>query len=206
MSRVAERGQATVEMVGMTVVVALLVAATSAWLVRAVRPPDAPPDAIGAVAAPLHREPAPFDYAYPLPGRGFQLPLGRDDEPIGRVLRIVGRGAREGFVVAIEMRHAFARAYAMRLRDRAEGLLRDPLGELVRPNQLTLEGAARSGLLNAGRLWAYGRELRSLPLREAALRAAADAGALAADLTVDAAKRAGRERLDRVGDRTSREP
>lgn len=48
-----ERGQATVEHVGLTLVVALLLAACAAWMVQEVRPPDRLPDVIGQVAAPL---------------------------------------------------------------------------------------------------------------------------------------------------------
>ena len=51
--RWGERGQATVEHVGLTLVVALLLAACAAWAVNEMRPPDHLPDVIGQVAAPL---------------------------------------------------------------------------------------------------------------------------------------------------------
>ena len=51
--RWGERGQATVEHVGLTLVVALLLAACAAWAVHEIRPPDHVPDVIGRVAAPL---------------------------------------------------------------------------------------------------------------------------------------------------------
>jgi hypothetical protein len=207
MSLGAQRGQATVEAVGVAVMVALLLAATTAWLLREVRPPGEPPAVIEAAARPLARDPWPLELRYPLPPAPFDIPRGRDDEPIGRALRILARGAGEGVVVAAEMRQAFARAYAERLLERGREFLEDPLTELPDPELLTPEGAVGAGLRNAEALWEYARELRSLPLREAALRASADAGALAADLTISGAKRAARRKVEQVGrDRASRGP
>jgi len=51
--RWGDRGQATVEHVGLTLIIALLLAACAAWAVREVHPPDHVPDVIGKVAAPL---------------------------------------------------------------------------------------------------------------------------------------------------------
>lgn len=51
--RPAQSGQATLEHVGITLVIALLMAAVGTWTVREFRPPDAPPAVIEHVAAPL---------------------------------------------------------------------------------------------------------------------------------------------------------
>lgn len=51
--RWGDRGQATVEHVGLTLIIALLLAACAAWAVREVHPPDHVADVIGKVAAPL---------------------------------------------------------------------------------------------------------------------------------------------------------
>lgn len=206
MSRIGQRGQAAVETVGIGVLVALLLAATSAWLVREVRPPDRPPALIEAVSKPLVRDPAPFEFRYPLP-RPFTMPRGRDDEPIGRALRILARGARDGVVLAGEMRHEFAHAYWTRMREIGLEFLRDPVGGLAAlpdPDELTPRGAVRRALRDAVGLWNYAQELRSMPLRQAALTASADAGTLAADLTVEAAEAALKKRLRSTGER--REP
>ena len=101
MSRGAQRGQAAVESIGIAVLVALLLAAVSTWLVREVRPPERPPALIEAAAAPLTRDPAPFDYRYPLPPPAFEMPRGRGDEPIGRVLRAAAACASHEFRGAI---------------------------------------------------------------------------------------------------------
>jgi hypothetical protein len=201
MSRIGQRGQAAVETVGMGVLVALLLAALSAWLVREVRPPARAPAFIEAVSKPLVRDPAPFEFRYPLP-RPFAMPRGRDDEPIGRAMRMLARGARDGVVIGLEMRHEFAYAYGVRLRELGEEFLEDPIGGLVAvpdPELFTPESAVRQALLDARRLWDYGQELRSMPLRQAALRAAADAGTLAADLTVEVARAALKKRVERLG-------
>lgn len=205
MSPDAQRGQATVEAVGIAVTVALLLAGLSALLVREVRPPGRPPAFVAAVSAPLVRDPGPFDYRYPLPGPAFESPRGRDDEPIGRVLR----GARDGAVIGWQMRNAFNRAFRERLLERGAMFLDDPIGSLVAVpdlESLTGESAVRQGIEGARRLWDYGVELRSMPAREAALRLSEDAGALAADITIEAAKRAARKRAEGLGDRGSREP
>lgn len=52
-ARWRDRGQATVEHVGLTLIIALLLAACAAWAVHEVRPPAHVPDVIGKVAAPL---------------------------------------------------------------------------------------------------------------------------------------------------------
>jgi hypothetical protein len=181
-------GQAAAEAIGVAVMVALLLAAVTAWLLREVRPPDRPPDLIGAVAKPLERGPAPFELRYPLP-RPFDMPRGRDDEPIGRALRAAGRGVREAVAFAVEMRHRCALAYGMRLGERSLALVRDPFGELLQ--------TPAADLVTREEIERYVEELRAMPGRDAALRAAEDACALGADGTVDVAQALLRRRIER---------
>ena len=198
MSRGAQRGQAAVESIGIAVLVALLLAAVSTWLVREVRPPERPPALIEAAAAPLTRDPAPFDYRYPLPPPAFEMPRGRDDEPIGRVLRAAAGGARDAIVLAVEMRYRFAYGFGMRLAERTRQFLDDPLGELAAipdADLLTSAGARRQ----VDRFLAWVREVRALPPREAALRVSEDAGRLGADLGVEVAKAWLERRAQRTG-------
>jgi hypothetical protein len=200
MSRGAQRGQAAVESVGIAVLVALLLAAVSAWLVREVRPPDRPPALIEAVATPLWRDPGPFDYRYPLPGPPFEMPRGRDDEPIGRALRAAARGTRDVVVIAVEVRHRFSYGFGMRLAERTHQFLQDPLGELAavpEADLLTTDGARRE----VDRFLAWVREVRALPPREAALRVSEDAGRLGADLGIEVAKAYLERRVQRAGRR-----
>jgi hypothetical protein len=196
MRRRAQGGQATVETVGVAVMVALLLAAVSAWLVREVRPPDRPPAFIEAVATPLARDPAPFEFRYPLP-RPFDMARGRDDEPIGRALRAAGRGVREAAAFGIEMNRRCTLAFGMRLGERSLALLRDPVGGILEPPGPDLPTSEEVGR--------YVEELRSMPARGAALRATEDVCAMGADVTVEVAQALLRRRVERAG-RTSRQP
>jgi hypothetical protein len=204
MTRVAQHGQAAVETVGVGVLVALLLSAVSLWLVREMRPPPQPPPLVESVAQPLTRPPGALETMYPLT-RGFVTPRGRDDEPIGRVLRAVGRGARDGAVLGLEARRRFQLAFALRLKERGIAFLRDPvpdledLASLPDLDVLTPTGQLRRALRHAGDLWEYAQELRTMPAREAALKAADDAGRLAADTAIEAGQIALRRRIARAG-------
>ncbi len=186
MSRVAQRGQAAVETVGVAAMVALLLAAASAWLVREVRPPERPPAFIDAVSAPLIRDPAPFDYRYPLPGPAFEMPRGRDDEPIGRALRAAARGGRSAIVFGLEMNRDCSLAFGLRLAERAEDFLSDPAAGL---------GSARASA--DGDLRAYVERLRAMPRREAALTVVRDACGTGADIALEAGQDALMRRASR---------
>ena len=113
-------------------------------------------------------------------------------------------------MVAWEVRQEFNRAFGERLRQRGLEFLRDPVGALVelpQAGRLSARSSLRRALLNAGALWDYARELRTMPAREAALRAARDAGTLAADLAVEALEARAVRGASRIGrDRASREP
>lgn len=186
--RVSQRGQAAVEVVAIAALVALLLTAVGAWLARHAAAPARPPAVLEAVARPLARPegatPLLAATAAPVP------PIsGRDDEPIGGALRGLGPRTLAGARIAVEVRLAFDQAFAERLRERGLELLDDPAGFLLDgPERSLLEPheAARRALRNAGRLWRYARELRSMPARQAALRAARDAGRVAADGVVEA--------------------
>jgi hypothetical protein len=201
MSRVAQGGQAAVESIGIAVLVALLLAAVSAWLVREVRPPDRPPAFIEAVSKPLVRDPAPFEFRYPMP-RPFTMARGRDDEPIGRAVHMLVRGAKDGVLLGYELQAVFALAYAARLGERGEELLRNPLGGLVAVPELPPEGTARRADRDGGRLMDYVRTLRSMSPREAARKVSGDLGTFGADLSIEALEALLRKRLQRVGQKS----
>ena len=191
-----QRGQAAVEAIGVAVMVALLLAAVTAWLLREVRPPDRAPPFIEAVATPLERGPAPFEFRYPLP-RPFDLPRGRDDEPIGRALRAAGLGVRDAATLVVAMQQRCSLAFGMRLGDRSLEILRDPVGALLEPpgaDGLTREEAER---------WIA--ELRAMPGRDAALQATEDVCEVGADAAVEVGQELLRRRVARGGG-TSRQP
>jgi hypothetical protein len=193
MVRRGQRGQAAVEGIGIAVIVAILLAAAASWLVREARPPDRPPDLVAAAAAPLTREPGPFDARYPLPPRFATTWRGSGaDEPIGAFLRRVAGGARDGAILARDMDRAFVRGFGNRLEQRGREVLDDPFGALVGlsrdPDFLAPTGAFHRAMENARALRDYAEELHDMPLRQAALRASEDAGGLAADGTVEAVR------------------
>ncbi len=71
--RRGERGQATAEHVGLTLVVALLMGALAVWMSAQVHAPDRPPDVIGRIAAPFTTpEPVPHGAPYLVVPPGMQ--------------------------------------------------------------------------------------------------------------------------------------
>lgn len=121
-----ERGQATVEHVGLTLVVALLLAACAAWVVQEVRPPDHLPDVIGQVAAPLEaldvRGVAPTGGLPP----NLRVPESRRGEP-GMLHSawdaVVGWG-----LLNVDGEVQAARGFADEVRTQVQDAIRDPLG------------------------------------------------------------------------------
>ena len=112
-----------------------------------------------------------MEWRYPLHQRMPDL-HGREDEPIGRALRTAVRQSRAGVQLSLEMNAAFDDAFKQRVRERGQEFVDDPLGGLVAlpsPVLLTPDGALLKALQDAAALWAYARELRSMPLRDAAL-------------------------------------
>jgi hypothetical protein len=188
----SERGQAAVESVGVTVAIALLVAALAVWMAGNVRPPAAPPDVIGHVADPLGLTARQVEQAWSrddLPPWLDTAARGRGDRPIGRFLGRVGDGVVTTVVTAAEADWRFRRAVHRQFLARLEALARDP-SQIVQPpdpDALTPEGVARRILGRGGDLVAYVRELRRMPPRDALLRLAEDGGTVGGDLLFDAA-------------------
>lgn len=76
-----ERGQATVEHVGLTLVLALVLAACATWAVQSMQPPDHLPDVIGQVAAPLDDLAGHLGVRVPTPGTAPAEPGPGVDRP-----------------------------------------------------------------------------------------------------------------------------
>jgi len=115
-----DRGQATVEHVGLTLVVALVLAACTAWAVQHARTPVRIPDVIGRVAAPL------ADGASAGPGAVPVLP------PQTGLLRRAFDGARSWGLLNVDgERQALAGALD-EVRSQLDGAIHDPLGTGVR--------------------------------------------------------------------------
>src|SRR5262245_22794776 len=177
-----QRGQATVEHVGMVALLALLLSAVGLWLVREVRPPDHPPRFVDAAAQPLASADSWVgQYVDPLAGlQPWRAPRGRDDEPIGRALRAGGRAG----LVALQGVPAFGQGGLDRLTEHLDAILHDPLGAALESVQETWWVGAHpdEAVRRAGRdLRDYALELRRLGPRGAYLRLAHDAGGEALD-------------------------
>jgi hypothetical protein len=177
-----QRGQATVEHVGMVALLALLLSAIALWLVREVRPPDHPPRFIDAAAQPLvSADSWVGQYVNPLAGlQPWRAPRGREDEPIGRVLRAGGRAG----LVALQGVPAFGQGAWDRLTEHLDAILDDPLGAAlqslreswwigVHPDEAVRQLARE--------MRDYVEELRRLGPRGAYLKLAHDAGGEALD-------------------------
>lgn len=196
MERTASGGQAAVEWVGAVVVVALLVGALAAWLPAAVRAPDRPPDPVAAVAAPLGdlgrgigEGVAGADLARLAAGVAPGAGAGR------RAAAWIAVGARATAALARDMGVAFGGGFAQRLRGRLRdladappspgALLPDP--RLLAPGAIVREAVAWA-TRDPGAIVDYVRRLRGMPPRQAAVRAAGDAGAVSADAAMEAAE------------------
>jgi len=179
------RGQAAVESVGVTVAIALLVAALAVWMAGNVRPPAAPPDVIGRVADPLAFGAQRVQQAWSrdaLPPWLDTAARGRGDRPIGRFLRRVGEGAREAVALGIAFDEGWQSGIQPVVRRRIGAFLRDPVGAA---SSVDLAFTAVGLIQRAGRLPAYIRMLRSMPPREAARRLGHDLGETTGEVGFD---------------------
>jgi hypothetical protein len=193
-------GQAAVEGIGITVVLALLVAATAAWVAGAVHP-GRPPDVVGRVSEPLRGpfDPRPWEAPASPPFLGLSS-AHRGSAPIGRALRAVARGTVTGVVVGMQARRQFREGFAERFRERVAEFVHDPLGDpgdLLEGDALTPRGIALALIRDSGELWDYAMFLRTLPPRVALMTASRDMGHLTADVGVEAGKTALRRWLMR---------
>ena len=199
-------GQATVEHVAIVVVVALFLAAAGAWLTSHVQPDRDPPPVVTQVWSGLDRitEPAP---AFPDLG----LTRRRHGDPaIGRFLRRVGRGLREGNAIVAVGSGAFVSRFGRGLWGAVTDFVRDPVALLTDGRGLVMElardpaGFARAQLDAAIE---YAAELRALPPQDAYRTLMRDLGEASAEAAITGGKglarkamlRALNRRLDRRG-------
>jgi hypothetical protein len=190
------RGQAVVESVGVTVAIALLVAALAAWMAGGVRPPSAPPAVIERVADPLGLNARRVGHAWSsgdLPPWLDTAARGRGDRPIGRFLRRVGDGAREGLALALAFDEGWQSGIQPVVRRRIREFIADPVGTA---SSVSLARTAVGLIQRAGRLPDYLRMLRSMPPRDALRRLGHDLGETTGEVGFDvlgtvAAKKAG---------------
>jgi hypothetical protein len=179
------RGQAAVESVGVTVAIALLLAALAAWMAGAVRPPAAPPALVERVADPLGVNARRVGHAW---SRGDLPPWldtaarGRGDRPIGRFLRRVGDGGRETLALARAFDEGWQSGIQPVVRRRIRDFIRDPVGTA---SSVSLTRTAVGLIQRAGRLPDYIRMLTRMPPREAIRRLGHDLGETTGEVGFD---------------------
>jgi pimeloyl-ACP methyl ester carboxylesterase len=193
MRRDAARGQAAVEWIGTVVAVAMMATVVAMWAAREIAPPERPLDPVMAVAAPLG------GVSREMGGPGVDLRLVATRDPrvgLGRqAAGWLGRTSRSALVLGHDMGSAFGVNFASRMRHRVRGLLDEPPGaaELMPDPGSLAPGAVVRDLVryvgrDPGAIRDYLRTLRAMPPRQAAVRAAGDAGAVVADGVIEAAE------------------
>lgn len=205
MVREHHRGQASVEWIGVVVALALLCGGLALWAGGSVAPPTHPPDALGRVVAPLAqagRPAAPRSTPPPAAWLGVSPPTlvaraaarAHADGRLAAAATWLQRRVGRSLALGRDMGGAFGGRFVGRLRQRLAQFARDPgsLDLTLNPAELTGYALARSIARrltsDPGRLIAYLQALRQMPPRDAAVRAAGDAGQAAADGTLEAAK------------------
>lgn len=193
MGREASGGQAAVEWVGTVVVVAVMAAVVALWVAREMSPPERVPDPLAAVASPL------VGVGREVGRDGIHLPLLAARDPradLGRrAAGRIGHASRVALVLGRDMGTAFGVNFGSRMRQRVRRVLADPptaADLLPDPASLAPGAVVRDLVRHVGRdpgaILDYLRALRGMPPRDAAVRAAGDAGTVAADGVVEAAE------------------
>ncbi len=177
------------ESIGVTVAIALLVAALAAWSATAGRPPAAPPAGLGRGAAPgVSAQRVEQSWSRDdLPPWLDAVARRRGEPPIGRFLGRVARGAGEAGRIGVLGAWNFRRHVERRVAMRLEDLVRNPRQLFVPmdPTLLTPGGLARDVAGRVGDPVEYVRSLRGLSAEEVVMRVTGDGGDLAGDVIVD---------------------
>ena len=179
------------EWVGTVVMVALLAGAMALWAAREMRPPERPPDPVAAVVRPLDDAGGAAAHA-----GGLVPPQTRAlADRARRAVWSLGRGARDAIGVGTDMGAAFGTGFAGKLRGRLRDIIDNPPtgADLVPDPAALVPGAVVREVVGAvmrdpGAVVDYVRMLRGLPPREAAVRAAGDAGEATAVVAMEAAE------------------
>lgn len=175
-----QRGQATVEHVGITLVVALLMAGMALWASGVVRVPDHPPAIIARVTAPLGAVAAEG----PSMAGGLSRQLATDmaarqGQP--GLLRRVWNGFLSWGVLNVDGEIEALGGFTDEVRSQAEGLIRHPLETAAGIFGQGRMGPARQLVGSGGDIARDALGIGDRPLRESFLKISRAAGAMAAD-------------------------
>ncbi len=130
--RWSERGQATVEHVGLTLIIVLMLAATAMWVAREVHPPDRLPDVIGQLVAPLTDADGPALLPVPAgsPVDHLQVPMERRGQP--GLFQQLRNGAIAWGVANVDGQLQALGGFTDQIKSVVGGLVSDPVGNAVR--------------------------------------------------------------------------
>ena len=175
-----QRGQATVEHVGITLVVALLMAAMALWASGVVRVPDHPPAIIARVTAPLEAVDAQGPpVAVGLSGQLATDMAARQGQP--GLLHRIWDGFVSWGVLNVDGEAQALGGFTDEVRSQAEGLIRHPLETAAGIFGQGRMGPARQVVSSGGDIARDALGIGDRPLRESFLQISRAAGSMAAD-------------------------
>ncbi len=180
--RWSERGQATVEHVGLTLIIVLMLAATAMWVAREVRPPDRLPDVIGQLVAPLTDADGPALLPVPAgsPVDHLQVPMERRGQP--GLFQQLRNGAIAWGVANVDGQLQALGGFTDQIKSVVGGLVSDPVGNAVRVIVPLRVGTSATASDLGEQSWAgYLYDVGKRPWRDTFMTVSRNAGRWAAD-------------------------
>ncbi len=180
--RWSERGQATVEHVGLTLIIALMLAAAAMWVAREVHPPDRLPDVIGQLVAPLTdaHGPALPPVLAPSPVDHLQVSMERRGQP--GLFYQLRDGAIAWGVTNVDGQLQALGGFTDEVKSVVGGLVSDPVGNVVRMIWPLRIGTSATAPDLGEQSWAgYLYDVGKRPWRETFMTVSRSAGRWATD-------------------------
>lgn len=179
------RGQATVEHVGLTVVVALLFAALAVWVAGSPWAPDSPPRVIEHVTAPLTAAltpegAAPAVVAAAAGRRAMERPAGSGPGDPG-IVRRAWDGLLWWGALNVDGQVEAGRGFLEQIGIRAEDLVRDPVKTIDGAVERLSKPPITSSAVRVGRIVKTITTAGERPFRETFLGISRDLGGIGAD-------------------------
>lgn len=191
-TRWASSGQATLEHLGVTLAIALLMATLGTWVVREVQPPDHAPALIQRIAQPLMAQMAP-----PIPSDA-RVRLRREAERASGekgLLRSAFDAVLSWGTLNVDGEIEMARGFLDQVGVRAEDLVKHPVETLAGAVQSLTRDPVKETAGRVSDIAGYLSDLGKKPFRVAFLNVSRDLGGVAADWLIARAARYVRGRV-----------
>ncbi len=182
----ASSGQATLEHLGVTLAIAMLMATVGTWVVREVQPPDTAPALIQRIAQPLMAQMAP-----PIPSDA-RVRLRREAERRSGekgLLRSAVDAVLSWGTLNVDGEIEMARGFLDQLGVRAEDLVKHPVETLTGAVQSLTRDPVKETAGRVSDIAGYLSDLGKKPFRAAFLNVSRDLGGVAADWLIARAAR-----------------